>query len=486
MKKLSPKLQQQVDQAIRNKVWEWDPATNEILFGERFKSILGYEDLELPDEINSWHGLVHPDDVAQIQKAYETASKYNAPYQSISRFRHKDGSWRTVLNQGQFINDEDGSLVRMVGVHTDITELVKTQTRLEAFHALAELSPDIVGIANMRGEVTYLNSPALNLGWTLVKEGKTLFPPESVAFFEKTILPELFLKGSWEGEVIFQDMIQQEKFPVHQRSFLITDKNNKPSAIATVAQDLREKRRLEAQIERQRLQMLQHSKMSALGEMASGIAHEINNPLAILMGNITVLRLQLNSENRKVADIEKSMSVMEQTISRIANTIQELRHFSKQESNAPFTKIPIAKLVKDTLLFCQNRYTNNKVSLQVGTIPEGIFVSGHEMQLRQALLHLLNNAFDAVLPLNDERWIKLDCQVLAKDIHLRVIDSGKGISPEHVNKLMEPFFTTKEVGLGSGMGLAVTKGITEMHRGSLSFDREAPQTTFVISLPILF
>ncbi len=483
MKKLNAKLQLEVDQAIRNKVWVWDPETNEVQFGERWKSILGYAEDEIADTTESWTNLVHPDDNAQVQAAYEKSAKAKVPYQSIARFRHKDGGWRTILNQGQFINDEDGKLVRMLGVHTDITEQVQAQSRLESFYALAELSPDIVGIANMRGEVTYLNPPALKLGWTLVKNGKDLFPADSVAFFEQTIFPNLFLHGSWEGEVTFHDKHLNETFPVLQRSFLIKDKHGKPRSIATVAQDLREKRRMEAQIESQRLQVLQHSKMSALGEMASGIAHEINNPLAILMGNVTVLRLQLQSEDKKITDIEKSLKVMEQTIHRIANTIQELRHFSRDESNATFNAIPVEKLVKDTLLFCESRFTHGEVQLRVNAIDKRAIVSCQEIMVRRALLNLLNNAFEAVSINDGEKWISIDCQVQESQCLIRVTDSGRGVQPEHIDKIMEPFFTTKDVGQGTGMGLSVTKGIIETQKGSLTFDREAPHTTFVISLP---
>jgi PAS domain S-box-containing protein len=599
-----------VQSASSDGFWDWDLKSNIVTYSPRWKTMLGYEVDELPDGYDTWKNLIHPDDLLLIPKIVEAHWTNRLPYSHTSRFKHKDGSWRTILVRGQSVRDANDKPIRMLGVHTDITDLTELrkeakdqafktsfvmnalgigiwdwdveknrltwddqlfelfgvskndfshsfedwrktvdpaylaeaeqrvaatlesglifdhvfklkreygakmvkghgvilrdnqgkprrliginydvsrekalEQELEVFKQLAELSPDIVGLMNPRGAVIFLNQSAMAIGWKRGDQSQKYFPPASVELFQKTILPILERTGKWEGEVLFRDNITGEEFPVMQRAFMMKDKHGKVQAIATVAMDLREKRRLENEIERQRLQFINNSKMSALGEMASGMAHEINNPLAILKGNITILRLKAEAAELAKDSIIHFLDKQDRTVDRIAEIISGLRSFARDHSQTEFSSFKIQDMILHTLPFCEARFQNNGVAF-THQMPElGLPVRGRETQLSQAVLNLLNNAFDAVAE-TPGAWIRLAVSVEGARIKISLKNSGPLIAKELRDRIMEPFFTTKDVGKGTGLGLSISKGIVETHGGRLYLDGEAPETTFVIELPL--
>ena len=236
-------------------------------------------------------------------------------------------------------------------------------------------------------------------------------------------------------------------------------------------------------IETQRAQMTQNAKMSALGEMAGGIAHEINNPLAIIQGSTQQLKSFAVRGRLDEAAVLKASARIENTVSRIAKIVRGLRTFAKDGVDDPFENVTVGGLFSDTLDLCRTRFVSNEVSLIVGEPPAAMMVEGRVVQLSQVLLNLLNNAFDAVEPLA-EKWVRLDATVRNGRLSITVTDSGGGVPLPARQKLMQPFFTTKEVGKGTGLGLSISRGIIETHGGTLSYNELSTHTQFVIDLPL--
>lgn len=250
-----------------------------------------------------------------------------------------------------------------------------------------------------------------------------------------------------------------------------------------ISHDLTEEKKMKENLERQRLSMASTSKMAALGEMAGGIAHEINNPLTIIYGKADHLYRQIErdafSKERILDDIQK----IKLTSERIAKIVKGLRTFSRSGENDPFQCISIETVITETLAFCSERFKNQNVILEVSPMP-GLDVECRSTQLSQVILNLLNNAFDAV-QLLPEKWVRLVVEATADaQVQISVTDSGGGIPPFVLDKLMQPFFTTKEVGKGTGLGLSVSQGIIQDHFGTLEVDRSCKNTRFVITLPL--
>lgn len=224
------------------------------------------------------------------------------------------------------------------------------------------------------------------------------------------------------------------------------------------------------------------SRMSSLGEMASGVAHEINNPLSIVLGKVSLLSRLLMNPNIDVDKAKHFIGQIQDTSNRIAKIIKGLRAFARDASSEPFEVCSMKNVIQDTLELCSARFYAYDVKLIIPqNFPSNVVFWGRSEQIAQVLLNLLNNAFDAAYE-TEEKWVEVQIQNIEGLIRVSVIDSGKGIDEELRKKIFEPFFTTKEIGKGTGLGLSISKGIIETHKGSLEFDALAIHTTFVFAL----
>lgn len=234
---------------------------------------------------------------------------------------------------------------------------------------------------------------------------------------------------------------------------------------------------------REKQQMLvQSTKTTALGEMAGGIAHEINTPLGSIMLNAEML-LELidQKEQPEVAGVAQSII---KTVGRISKIITGLRRFSRDTGGDTKTPVSISDIVQDTLNFCQEKMRTHAVELNVNTSVDQPIHCVPE-QISQVLLNLLNNAYDALSETKEmARKISIDTAVVGDRIQLSVTNSGAPLSEAIQQKLMQPFFTTKPVGKGVGLGLSISKGICEEHGGTLFYDPHSSTPRFVIELPI--
>jgi C4-dicarboxylate-specific signal transduction histidine kinase len=226
----------------------------------------------------------------------------------------------------------------------------------------------------------------------------------------------------------------------------------------------------------------QSAKMSALGEMAAGIAHEINNPLAIIQGNLNKMRTLIENEILDPGVLSDSISVATKTVARIGKIVHGLRNFARDGEGEPFQAAEIFRIVDETLSLCLERFKNHNVKVQVSSIPHDLVLECRHVQVSQVLLNLLSNAFDAVENL-PERWVSLNCIDGKDHVDIIVTDSGSGIAKEVQDKIFQPFFTTKSLGKGTGLGLSIARGIVDSHGGSLQLESVGPNTCFKITFP---
>lgn len=223
--------------------------------------------------------------------------------------------------------------------------------------------------------------------------------------------------------------------------------------------------------------MMQHSsRLSSLGEMASGLSHEINNPLTIMLGHIDIL-LQVPKSKEEQHEV---LIKIRQSGQRIAKIIRTLRTFSRQSDQDPKKMVSIQHIIDSTLEFCEQRFAVEGVSLKIN-VTEGLEVYCREIHISQVLVNLLNNAFDESLRCNSDE-IQVNCFQEDKWVKLRVTNKGE-ISKAAEEKLFQPFFTTKEVGRGTGLGLNISHRIALEHGGTLKFESSPGEVTFTLSLP---
>lgn len=239
-----------------------------------------------------------------------------------------------------------------------------------------------------------------------------------------------------------------------------------------------------AELEKEKQQQVNQytAKMTALGEMAAGVAHEINNPLMIISGNIENAMAKIEAQKFSSNDALGTLKKIQDTTNRISKIVSGLRSFSRNGEKDPQQPTKLSKIIFDTLGLCSEKFRKNGVNIEVSEAPE-INIDCRGVQISQVILNLLNNSFDAIEDL-PEKWIKLSFSTENGQVKIRIIDSGLGIRPEIVNKIVQPFFTTKAIGKGTGLGLSVSVGIAVDHGGSLTYELFEGHTSFVLKLPI--
>ncbi|MBK7962568.1 MAG: GHKL domain-containing protein [Bdellovibrionales bacterium] len=230
------------------------------------------------------------------------------------------------------------------------------------------------------------------------------------------------------------------------------------------------------------VRLRQAEKLSSLGEMAGGIAHEINSPLTLIQGYCCQMQKLLSQEPINQTRANEVISKIENTTVRISKIVRGLKNLSRDGSADPFELGSINELIQDTLSFCNDRIRAQGITLTYSPPTQDLFFEGRATELSQVVLNILNNAVDAIEKF-DDKWINISIEDKNPWIEIRLLDCGPGIPPHVVSKLFEPFFTTKGIGKGTGLGLSISATIIKNHHGQLSLDTESKNTCFVIRLP---
>lgn len=236
------------------------------------------------------------------------------------------------------------------------------------------------------------------------------------------------------------------------------------------------------ELENSKLKLIESSRLSILGEMSAGIAHEINNPLAIISGRVEVTKMILEDEKALTPIVEKQINEISKTIDRIAKIIRGLRAFARDASADEYELIQSDEIINQTLDLCVERLKEAQIDLRL-KLDKNASIECNGIQISQILLNLISNSFDAIKD-QKVKWIEINFDEKEGIAQFTVTDSGNGINPTFVEKIMNPFFTTKEVGKGTGLGLSIAAGLASSHGGELKYDRTCINTRFILRIPI--
>lgn len=236
------------------------------------------------------------------------------------------------------------------------------------------------------------------------------------------------------------------------------------------------------ELKEQEAKVYYSAKLVSLGEMAAGIAHEINNPLAIIQGSSDQILRQLNNPEISIEKIKSSSQKIQNTINRISVIIKNLKSLSRNGERDPFIPVNLQNFILPSVEVSREKFLFDGIDLHIEPFDEKIEIIGQEVSLSQVTMNLLANAFDAAQAGKHPKWVKISVTEVTPYIEIRFQDSGDGILPEIRSKIMEPFFTTKPINKGTGLGLSICKNILENHGGTLLLDEEQPHTTFIMRL----
>jgi C4-dicarboxylate-specific signal transduction histidine kinase len=225
------------------------------------------------------------------------------------------------------------------------------------------------------------------------------------------------------------------------------------------------------------------ARMAVIGEMTSGIAHEINNPLSVISGLADQIIRNIPEEEQKKHGVNTKIIKIKQMTERVHKIVKGLKTQARDGDADPFESNFVKELINDSISLCTDNLKSLDINLICDDIDPRIKLDCRGTQISQVILNLISNARDAVKHQAKDRWIKVSAKDTGNFIQFTMSDSGNGIPSDIREKILQPFFTTKAVGEGTGLGLSITKNIIESHCGIFCIDENTKNTTFVFSIP---
>lgn len=307
-------------------------------------------------------------------------------------------------------------------------------------------------------------------------KGHTLsaaYPPEVVQLFspiyDKALVGESSSFEHSYGNLIYQ----QQVIPVRNSS-------NEIYAGMVISQNVTSLKQTEREKNELQTQLFHTEKLASIGAVVAGVAHEINNPLAIIKGFSSILAKKL----KEVSPIDdgKILHTIDKSIDRIVAIVNGLRTYARSDTDH-LESIDINKVIVETIPLVHEIAKKDGIDIRLNLAPDLLYVNGNIGKFQQVLINLVNNARDALHQRPSDRQIVIETFVKEGNVTILVSDNGPGIPEAILGRILEPFFTTKEVGKGTGLGLSISSAIVESFGGSFNvYSKEGEGATFLMTL----
>lgn len=576
-------------------IWDWNLEEGSIFFSTQWKKMLGYDDHELPNKLETWSKLIHPDDVenalSDIQKNQNAQTK---SYINQHRLRHKDGRWIWILDKGETFFDKDGKAVRMIGTHNDISD-IKAYEQSQKFHKkrsdvllklpsiaegvdekrLIELAQNyakdltnsscsflhfvdqkqkstelttwsdqnvrndiiipvvenkkvvmLAGVGNKIQDYSDIDVETLkliaNTTWRIAQRKRTIKKLKDQKYLFDTT-QKIAKIASWEWSVKqdkligskefylltglldntdvkytledYSKMIDHEYVDLFYSSIKGTLDNNsnceigykfknakgeeifllqkseaklnskKEKKIFGTIQDITKNKEMENELKQKENMIISQSRHAAMGEMMGLIAHQWRQPISVVtMGiNNILVDLELDSLNQETLK-EELENISEQT-QKLSKTIDDFRNFFKSDSKK--TTFTLDKITQDVRYILKASLENHSISL-ICNHKDEISLNTYKHELMQVILNIMNNSKEALVK-NDVKDKKIRCSSYKEEDFalISICDNAGGVTQQNINKIFEPYFSSKSELQNVGMGLYISKTIVQNHLGGL-------------------
>jgi PAS domain S-box-containing protein len=267
----------------------------------------------------------------------------------------------------------------------------------------------------------------------------------------------------------------------NQRTFQWTIKlyrSNKADSFIVMSKDITDLEAAEQTLVAEREKSMVSARLVSLGEMSAGIAHEIKNPLAIITGNTMILRHEFNKELAQNPNAGRRVGIIEDAAKRISTIIDSMQRLSRETKSVPHQWVSVQELIASTIPMISERLRIGNIGLTIELTPN-TFVKVQGLQIEQIILNLITNAYDVIRFCEDARIIIHDRICSDNSYELVIADNGPGASDP--DKLFVPFYTTKPPGVGTGLGLSLSKRLATQNNADLSYQRQNEFTQFILT-----
>jgi PAS domain S-box-containing protein len=404
------------------------------------------------------------------QERVLTGEPIHGEYESV----RKDGSRILTDTRVSLIHDEADQPAAVLRISRDITEQRLLGRVLEAM-------PEAVICLDAENRIVSCNAAAeRTFGYSaeeLLGQPVNILAPAAehqLTHQIPNIVAATRRDGGWMGEVVRRRK-DGSHFPARLMTGVVRDREGRIIGQAGLIQDISDQRLREAQLRRA-------ERIASLGTMLGGLAHELNNPLTSIKSFAQLLLL-----DERPSEDREGLEVIHQESDRAARLVADLRQLARQTQEAagpaPET-VELNELVRQVLESLSARRDAHPVDFEVDLAPEPLRMWGDPVRLEQMIHQLMLNAEQAVRSHARSRWIRVRTRSGASGITLGVDDSGVGIRPDHLDRIFDPFWTTREPGEGMGLGLSLVHSVVTEHEGTIRVDSEPGRgSTFVIEFP---
>jgi PAS domain S-box-containing protein len=468
-----------------------DDHGGQIFISPALKALIGFADDEFPNSIRDWQERIIPDDLELVRRTVKEIFEGKKDLHEVEyRIRHKDGGVRRIRSCAVVQRDELGRPIRLSGIDWDITERALADEEHRRLITVIEQAATAVIITDRRGRIEYVNpefgqvsgfSREEVIGYNL-----DIFRNEkqSEEFYQE-IRDTLSAGKIWAGRYTIRT--KPGPFRVFDTTISpVFDRMGNIINYVCVNRDATHEVALETQLR-------QAQKFEALGTLAAGIAHDFNNILGGIIGYTELVMCQLQEGEQAMADLEQVVKACY----RARELVKQVLVFSRKDDQGK-QPVNVTVVVKEALRMLRASLPTT-IRIVSRLLADSTTVLADPTQIHQVLVNLFTNSAHAVDETNGIVEVSLTDVFIEKEdlvffpelsegsyLKIEVSDNGHGIRPEDLERIFDPYFSTKQKDEGTGLGLAVVRGIVESHKGTIRVQSKlGAGATFSIFLPVI-
>ncbi len=475
--------------------WEyWETPDGKLRYvSPSCERITGFTPKDFIDNPNLIFEIIIPEDHSILDKHRHDAIKVLSPQSIMFRITRKDGKMSWMEHVCQPVTGNQGEFLGVRASNRDITirkqAEEKLRNTLSLLSATLESTADGIIVVDREGKITSFNQKFLQM-WHIPESVIASKDDRKVIDFVLGQLkdPETFLTKVLElyasDETESFDMVEFKDERIFERFSQPQKLGNSVVGRVWSFRDITKRKRAEDALRESEQLLLQAHKMEAIGRLAAGVAHEINNPLAVINENAGLMKDLLELSENIEQNKEKflgTLDVIFENINRCRTITHRLLGFARR-TDISYAVIDVNDAVREVIGFLEKEILYRNIHLKLNLKEDLPSVVSDKGQLKQVLLNIINNAVDAV-----EKGGLIEIFTDIKDenaIRVSVRDNGHGIPEDIIKHIFEPFFTTKEKGKGTGLGLSISYGIMQKMGGTILVEsKDGNGTTFIVEIP---
>lgn len=475
--------------------WDLNVTTSELRWSDRQFALVGIAPASFGGTDADFYQALHPDDRDRVLQAVHRSEREGIDFRDEFRVVWPDGSIHWLAGLGRPVRGPDGAVQRMVGVNVDISQRKEAEAALREsearFREIAENIDQVFYVYSVAEQRRLYVSPYFEKLW-----GYPPPPEEDIAVSLQSVHPDDRagaadkLRQRFSGDFPADDetvgrIVRPDGSVrwIHDRAFAVRGPDGTVERVVGFIQDITALKEAEQRTRQLETELAHANRVSTLGEMTSGLAHELNQPLAAIENYVTSCRVLLKRLADVPAQVLESLDAVTQEVARSAAIIRRLRDFViRREPH--HSSVNINRVIEEVVQLSRSEIWQYSAQVRLDLTTGLPLVQCDRIQIAQVVLNLLRNALDAMNEKEAERrLVTIATRRQDSAVEVSVQDTGSGLIGAAAQQLFEPFFTTKEHGMG--LGLTICQTLVQAHGGRIWAETDPPHgTTLRFTLPI--